>query len=192
MDYNQPIISKKKIIIVIVSFFVLFGIGCLIYFVAQGPSQDIPDTQEPQFDFVNEGSKVAGIQILLEKGGVVQGQYDKVVEDLDKTLPELEPDALFFNYIDGSLSFASSGNTDSAELEIDESTVTGNAEFEVDIPEEEYVRISDEDLEEEGLERVESIDTVNFAMISSSGAEYSVSVYTAGDLTTAKVTVERK
>ncbi len=192
MDYDQPILSKKKIIIIVAVFFALFGAGCVAYFLSQGPGQDIPDTQEPQFDFAKEGSKIAGIQILMENGGMVQGQFDKVVTSLDEQLSELEPNATYFNYVEESLSITSSGKTSLPEVEIDDSTVTGNAEYEDDIPDEEYVRVADEELEEDGLENESVFDTVGFVMVSSLGTEYLVSVYTAGNLSTANVTVEKK
>ena len=183
MDDSRPILTRKKIIVAVVVFLVLFGAGsfALLY---KGAGQNA-DSQEPQLEFAAEGSKIAGIQKLMTSGGLSWTQYKKVYNALNEELPELEPESRYFNLVEDSVgSFASenAGRVDIAIEPADYNTYTDPNEV---IYEEDPSMITER-------EEMESVDTVSFTMQAESGTEYAVEVYTAGDLETAKVKIEKK
>lgn len=96
---NQPIISKKKILIALGAMAAVVGIVLLILFFPS-PDQDLSG-QETQFNFAKEGSKIAEIQELI-KYGLSREQYTTVFNKLDKELPELEPEAAYFYLVEES------------------------------------------------------------------------------------------
>lgn len=181
-DGLRPRITKKAIIIALVLFIAVFG--AILFFVSyEGPSQDIPDSNEPMLDFVVPGSKIAGIQVLVKDGGLSRSQYEKVYSVLNRQLPEMEPDSRFFDYSERSLTSKASDRADDiSDLSSTDGSYGG---------EEEEIYVQDPAMVSDRVE-MEIVDTVVFTMISESNAEYYVEVYTAGDLTTAEVKIERK
>lgn len=111
MNDTQPIITKRKLLIALVVILILFGAGtfALLY---KGPSQEIPDSTEPMLDFAAPGSKIAGIQVLVKNGGLSSEQYTSVYQELNKKLPEMEPDSNYFDYEEGSLSLSTTQKVD--------------------------------------------------------------------------------
>ena len=182
MDNNQPILTRKKLLFIGGAFLVVLMSIAFVIIYRNGPSQDMPDYQEElQFNFVSEGSKIAGIQVLVTNGGLSNGQYKKVCKALGEKLPELEPDSRYFLYVEESLGSEASSKAESMYNNVDVSPVEGGDEGQ------EYTR----EIVSERNE-MEMVDTVVFTMVSESGAEYNVEVYTAGGLTKADVTVEKK
>ena len=177
---DKPLLSKKKLLIIGAVGLVALGVGAfaLLY---QGPGQDVPDSQEPQLEFAAEGSKIAGIQVLVTNGGLSWAQYEKVYKVLNEQLPEMESAARFFVYVEDSLGSASRDGQ-SVYDNIEMNTAQGRADG--------IEAVEDAT----GTERVEMelVDTVVFTMRSESGAEYKVSVYTGGGTTKAEVTIEKQ
>ena len=63
MDGEKPRLSLKTILIAIGGFF-LIVIAATLVLTYEGPGQDV-EGQEPQLEFAAEGSKIAGIQVLV-------------------------------------------------------------------------------------------------------------------------------
>lgn len=163
MDSAQPILSKKKIFIVLAVFLVLLAVGtfALLY---KGPSQEIPDSTEPMLNFAAPGSKIAGIQVLVKVGGLSNEQYTTVYQELNKKMPEMEPDSRYFDYEEGSLELSSSEPRDDDSYDPDEG-----------IWEEDVV-----------------YNLLSFEMTSESGTRYTVTVDRGEDLNGAKTTIEKE
>lgn len=175
-----PILDKKKLVLIGIVFLVLtLGAGAVLLLTAQ-PSQDIPDSTEPQLEFAADGSKVAGIQVLVRNGGLSWEQYTAVYVELDKKLPALEPSARYFIYEEESLVAVASGREDYDAVEIE--VVTDAVEEEV----------AEQATSSSQRQEMEVVDTVEFIMRSESGARYKVSVYTAGGTTKAEVKIEKQ
>ena len=190
MEGAEPILSKKKLILIGIAILVLaLGAGVVLLLTAQ-PSQEISDSGEPQLNFAAPGSNVAGIQVLVTDGGLTNEQYTLVYRELTTKLPKLEPDSSYFAFVEGSLNFTTT-NTDTAwdAIEVPLAPERGGDEgpdVGADSP---ASSASGVDASEE-VNNV--IDTLEFIMRSESGAEYKVSIYTGGDLTAAKITIEKQ
>lgn len=202
MDYdynnmnNSGVVLTKKKILLLAGMVVLVIAGVVIWvMVRRGPSQNMPESSEPQLDFVAEGSKIAGIQVLVTDAGLSREQYVAVYKKLNKELVAQEPDASYFRLVEGSLSLVVSGkSTGSSGVPLVEGLSTeDNTETE---PEPDFLREDkDEDKDEESAGAFEedlAHDTVVFVMRSESGAEYTVEVYTAGGVDRADTTITRK
>ena len=191
MGDGRPILTRKKIIVVVVVFLLLFGAGsfALLY---KGAGQNA-DSQEPQLEFAAEGSKIAGIQKLITSGGLSWEQYKKVYRALNEELPKLEPESHYFVYVEESLDFSITGaSSDSGAIEIPFAPERGEdpeAGSELDSELAGNI-VADEDSLDADDDAM--ADTLLFTMQAESGTEYAVEVYTAGDLETAKVKIEKK
>ncbi len=179
MDGDRPKLSLKKLLIIVGGFF-LVVIAATLILTYEGPGQDV-EGQEPQFEFAAEGSKIAGIQILVENGWLSWQQYKKVFSELNARLPEMESSSRYFVFVDESLAAGSNAQRDFDDVVVNY-TPGGDGE------EVEYEQL----YTSEAREEMETPDTVTFTMRSESNAEYAVEVYTGGDLTTAEVKIERK
>lgn len=183
MDGTTPIITKKKALIALTVFLVLMGVGTFLL-LYQGPSQDIPDDSEPMLNFAAPNSKIAEIQVLVKGGGLSWEQYKKVYVALNEKLPEMEPDARYFYFVEGSLGAVASNRANEVNVVIEPSDYTHADPNEV-FYEEDRSMITER-------EEMEIVDTILFTMRSEAGTEYDVEVYTAGDLETTKVKIEKK
>lgn len=181
MQNNQPILTKKKLILIGIGVFILLGVGAVVISRAN-VSQNMPENQEELYlNFAAEGSKIAGIQALVSNGGLSKTQYNKVYKVLNEKLPEAEPDSRYFIFVEESLGSKASATAESMYDNVDVSPEPGAGD------ETEYTREIVSDREE-----MEMVDTIVFTMRSESGAEYAVEVYTAGGLTRADVSIEKK
>ena len=192
MDNMQPIITKKKIYIILailVAFLLLLGVG-LSALIDKGPGQEVVDESDQLLDYAASGSKIADIQALVTDGGLTNEQYTLAYRELTTKLPKLEPDSSYFAFVEGSLNFTTTA-TDTAwdAIEVPLAPERGGDEgpdVGADSP---ASSVSGVDASEE-VNNV--IDTLEFIMRSESGAEYKVSIYTGGDLTAAKITIEKQ
>ena len=183
---DKPRINKKLILIITAVVLLALGAGtfALLY---KGPGQDVPDSQEPMLDFVAPESKIAGIQVLITDAGLSREQYIAVHDKLNKELPTLEPESRFFIYAEQSLHFESAGKPTSPSEEIVASVSDkGGEQDTVELPDE--LKLADDEIK---VEEEELLDSIVFTMRSESGAEYKVSVYTGGSVSTVDVTIEK-
>lgn len=179
MDTNSNSL-KKKLLITITVFLAVVGILYFAFF-WEGAGQNI-EAQEPMFNFAAPGSKIAGIQTLVTKGGLSKEQYQKVYKVLNEQLPALEPDAQYFVYVDDSLDSAKTkSNNPGDNVEIGPIPADG-----------ESGEVEAFSTTAEPRVEMELVDTVLFTMLSESGKEYAVTVYTGGDISTAEVKIEQK
>lgn len=172
MDTDKPILSKKKVLVGTAVLLVLMG-AAAVFLLYKGPSQNIPDDQEPQLDFVAEGSKLAGVQVLVQDGGLSRAQYEAVCEQLGEKLAGLEPSAQYFVYVEDSLRRSSVEEDEPHGEELEDGTVVY-----------EYV---DRDEPEEAAS-----DALTVELRSDSGAEYMAEIYIEDFLASARVEVTKK
>jgi len=179
MDGEKPRLSLKTILIAIGGFF-LIVIAATLVLTYEGPGQDV-EGQEPQLEFAAEGSKIAGIQVLVQNGWLSWQQYEIVYKKLNSELPEAEPSSHYFLYVEDSLKEATAATQKSYDDVVVNYVPENEAEAEYEQLYTSYAR-----------GEMEAADTLVFTMRSESNAEYDVEVYTGGSLTTANVKIAKK
>ena len=163
MDGMQPIITKKKLIIVITGFLVLFSVGAFVL-LYKGPAQKIAYESDQMLDYAAPNSKIADIQVLVTVGRLSNEQYTAVYRVLNTELPEMEPEASYFAYIPDTLALSTT-------QEVDEDAQDA----------------------EEGIWLEDVVyDLLLFEMTSGTGAKYRVTVDMGEDLNGAKTTIEKE